>query len=317
MVISHLWQLMESPATDPPALRRRTNWLIAIHLVLAAAALAVLGLVAWRIRMLITLAQRSNVETLVIAFVVIFLAYMLVTTGPATIGALRLLGYRAMGTERAQRSLQRKARSDKKETKRSHMNVAVHGPGGRDIVIPLQDRFGKICDVRLHLTEIVFEDAPKELTHSLLQLVVEALRKVGKLEGTDHEPKIVYWDSIDESTAEAYGSQVEAFSHLEKALGKDVLWPQVRIDREGIDKVEEVLRLAAPAVRENLLLPDIEYSADFTIPIIPEPFAFMQLSRRMEHADAVASMGCATLVALMFLAGISWVIVNPPWVPGK
>jgi hypothetical protein len=127
----------------------------------------------------------------------------------------------------------------------------------------------------------------------------------------------VYWDSIDESTSEAYASQVEAFSHLERALGKDALWPQVRIDREGIEKVEEVLRRAAPSIRENLLLPDIEYSAEFTIPIIPEPFAFMQLSRRMEHADAVASMGCATAVALVFLAAIAWIIVNPPWVPGK
>jgi hypothetical protein len=37
----------------------------------------------------------------------------------------------------------------------------------------------------------------------------------------------------------------------------------------------------------------------------------------MEHADAVASMGCATLVALTILAVIAWIIVNPPWVPGK
>jgi hypothetical protein len=308
---------MEAPAFDPPTLRRRTNWLIAIHLVLSAAAIAVLALVAWRIRILITLAQRSNVETLVIAFVVIFLAYVLITTAPATIGALRILGYRAVGRERAQRALQRKARSDRKETKRSHMNVAVRGPAGRDIEIPIQDRFGKICAVRLHLAEIVFEDAPQELTHSVLQLVVQKLADVGTLEGTDREPKVVYWDSIDESQSEAYASQVEAFSHLEGALGKGPLWPQLRVDKEGIERVEEMLREAAPSIRENLLLPDIEYSADFRIPIIPEPFAFMQLSRRMEHADAVASMGCATLVALTFLAAIAWILVNPPWVPGK
>jgi hypothetical protein len=308
---------MEAPAFDPPTLRRRTNWLIAIHLVLATAAVAVLVLVAWRIRILITLAQRSNVETLVIAFVVIFLAYVLITTGPATIGAIRILGYRALGRERAQRALQRKVRSDRKETKRSHMNMAVRGPGGRDVEIPIQDRFGKICDLRLHLTEVVFQDAPEELTHSVLQLVVQTLAEVGSVEGTDHEPKVIYWDSIEESASEAYAAQVAAFSHLERALGKEPLWPQIRIDKEGIARLEEMLKEAAPTIRENLLLPDIEYSAEFTIPIVPEPFAFMQLSRRMEHADAVASMGCATLVALAFLAVIAWVIVNPPWVPGK
>jgi hypothetical protein len=308
---------MEAPARDPASLRRRTNWLIAIHLVLATAAVVVLALVIWRIRILMTLAQRSNVETLVIAFVVIFLAYLLVTTAPATIGALRIIVYRAMGTERAQRALQRKARKDRKETKRSHMNVAVRGPGARDVEIPIQDRFGKICTLKLHLTEVVFEDAPEELTHSVLQLVVQKLADVGTLEGTDHEPEVIYWDSIDEGQAEAYASQVGAFDRLEKVLGKDTLWPAVRIDKAGVDAIEAMLTEAAPSIRENLLLPDIEYSAEFAIPIIPEPFAFMQLRRRMEHADAVASMGCATIVALVFLVAISWILVNPPWVPGK
>ena len=308
---------MESPAVDPPSLRRRTNWLIAIHLVLATAATAVLVLVLWRVRILITLAQRSNVETLVIAFIVIFLLYLLFTTAAATIGALRILVYRAMGAERAQASLQRKASRDRKETKRSHMNVAVRGPGEGDVVIPIQDRYGKICSLKLHLTEVAFEDAPAELTHSVLELVVQKLKDVGTLVGTDHEPKVVYWDSLDEAQAEAYASQVGAFDRLEKALGKGTLWPALVIDDRGVTEIQRMLETAAPDLRENLLLPDIEYSAEFTIPVIPEPFAFMQLSRRMDHADAVASMGCATLVVLAFLAGISWILINPPWVPGK
>ena len=315
--MSGLWQLMESPATDPASLRRRTNWLIAIHLILATAAIAVLTLVVWRIRILITLAQRSNVETLVIAFVVIFLLYLLLTTAPATIGALRILGYRAMGAERAQPALQRKARSDRKDTKRSHMNVVVRGPSDQDVVVPVQDRYGKLCVLRLHLTEVVFENAPHELTHSVLQLVVQKLREVGTLEGTDHQPKVIYWDSLDEEQAEAYASQVGAFDRLEKALGKGSLWPAVRIDEHHVEQIRQLLEEAAPSLRENLLLPDIEYTAEFTVPIIPEPFAFMQLSRKMSHADAVASMGCATLVVLVFLATVSWVLINPPWVPGK
>ena len=315
--MSGIWQLMESPATDPASLRRRTNWLIAIHLVLATAAITVLMLIVWRVRILITLAQRSNVETLVIAFVAIFLAYLLITTAQATIGALRILGYRAMGADRAQPALQRKARSDRKDTKRSHMNVVVRGPSDQDVVVPIQDRYGKLCTLRLHLTEVVFEDAPQELTHSVLQLVVQTLGEIGTLEGTDHEPKVIYWDSLDEEQAEAYASQVGAFDRLEKALGKDSLWPAVRINEHDVEQIRQMLEEAAPSLRENLLLPDIEYTAEFTVPVIPEPFAFMQLSRKMSHADAVASMGCATLVVLVFLATVSWVLINPPWVPGK
>lgn len=315
--MSKLWDLMEAPAVDPPSLRRRTNWLVAIHLVLAVAALAVIALVAWRIRLLVTLAQRSNVETLVIAFVVIFLAYMLVTTGPSSIGALRLLGYRAIGTERAQRALQRKARAGKKETMRSYLNLVVRGPRGGDIEVPIQDRFGKLCSVRIHLAEVAFVDAPEELTHSTLQLVVKTLEEVGTLEGTDHELKVIYWDSLEESQAEAYASQVSAFDRLERGLGKEPLWPVLHVDAEGVERLQQMLREAAPLLRENLLLPDIEYSAEFAIPIIPEPFAFMRLTRRKEHADAVASMGCATIMALIFLAVITWLLVDPPWVPGK
>jgi hypothetical protein len=197
------------------------------------------------------------------------------------------------------------------------MNVAVRGPGDRDVLIPIQDRYGKICTLKLHLTEVAFEDAPVELTHSVLELVVQKLREVGTLVGTDHPPKVVYWDSLDEAQAEAYASQVGAFDRLEKALGKETLWPALRIDERGIAEIQKMLEEAAPDLRENLLLPDIEYSAEFTIPVVPEPFAFMQLSRRMEHADAVASMGCATLVVLVFLTAISWILINPPWVPGK
>jgi len=315
--MSKLWELMEAPAVDPRSLRRRTNWLIVIHLVLAVAAVAVIALVVWRIRLLMTLAQRSNVETLVIAFVVVFLAYMLVTTGPASIGALRLLGYRLLGTERAQRSLQRKAVADRKETMRSYLNLVIRGPRGQDIEVPIQDRFGKLCSVRIHLAEVAFVDAPQELTHSALQLVVQTLGEVGRLEGTDHELTVLYWDSLEESQAEAYASQVGAFDRLERGLGKEPLWPVLHVDAAGVTRLQDMLKEAAPSFRENLLLPDIEYSAEFAIPIIPEPFAFMRLVRRKEHADAVASMGCATLMALVFLAGISWLLLDPPWVPGK
>lgn len=315
--MSKIWELMEAPAVDPRSLRRRTNWLVTIHLVLAVAALAVLVLVVWRIRFLVTLAQRSNVETLVIALVVILLGYLLITTGPASLGSVRLLGYRLVGTERAQRALQRKALADEKETMRSYLNVVVRGPGGQDLEVPIEDRFGKVCSVRIHLTEVAFVDAPKELTHTTVQLVVETLAEVGILEGTDHPPKVLYWDSLEDAQGEAYAAQVSAFDRLEKALGKEPLWPVLHVDADGVTRLTRMLSEAAPIIRENLLLPDIEYSAEFSIPIIPEPFAFMQLTRRKEHADAVASMGCAALVAVAFLSVISWLLVNPPWLPGK
>jgi len=315
--VSALWQRLEAPAGDPRTLRRRTNLLVAIHLVLATAAILVLVLVVARIRLLITLAQRSNVETLTIAFVLIFLLYMLVSGAPAAIGSLRILAYRALGRDRAQRALQRKASRDRKETKRCQLNVVVRGPDGGDVELPIEDDFGRLCMVRLHLTEIAFLEGPEEMTFAAMQVIANTLDSVGEIEGTHHSVKIVYWDAIAESESEAYASEVSAFDRLERALdAPEPLWPVVRLDRAGVTRLRDTLREATPTIRESLLLPDVEYSADFTIPVIPEPFAFMQLSRRIEHADAVGSLGCATIVALVFLVVVAWVIVNPPWVPG-
>lgn len=309
------WELLEAPATDVPTLRARNSWLAAIHLVLFAAALAVLALVVWRIRLLVTLTQRSNVETLLIGFIVVFLAYVLLSTLPATRGAATLVALRALGRERAQRWLQRRAERKPKETKRSYLDVVVRGPGGRPIEIPIEDGFGRIGTVRLELAEIAFLDTPAELHSSVARIVARTLGDVG--EGSGREPKIVFWDGMEDEAAAIYASQVKAFDVLRRAMGRDELWPEVRVDDDGVERLRAVVREATPLFREDILLPDIEYSAEFSLPVVPEPLAFVQLRRKTQHADPVASMGCVTIVALTFLAGVAWVIVNPPRVPGK
>lgn len=316
--MSRLAHLLEEPETrDPAHYARRVRWLAVVHVLLFLTCAVGAVLLIWRGELFVTLAQRSNVETLTIAFVLIFLLYMLVSGAPAAIGSLRILAYRALGRDRAQRALQRKASRDRKETKRCQLNVVVRGPDGGDVELPIEDDFGRLCMVRLHLTEIAFLEGPEEMTFAAMQVIANTLDSVGEIEGTHHSVKIVYWDAIAESESEAYASEVSAFDRLERALdAPEPLWPVVRLDRAGVTRLRDTLREATPTIRESLLLPDVEYSADFTIPVIPEPFAFMQLSRRIEHADAVGSLGCATIVALVFLVVVAWVIVNPPWVPG-
>jgi hypothetical protein len=311
-----LWDFMEAPVTDVPSLRRRTTLLVAIHLTLAAVASAVLGLVVWRIRLLVTLAQRSNVETLVLAFVVAFALYLLVTTLPSTWGSLLLVVTRARGRERGQRWLQRRGERQRKATRRAYLNVIVEGPEGGTIDLPVEDEYGRVGGIRLDGGEIALVDMPSHIVSSPLALVASCLGRVGRLEGTDVGPLIVAWSDVDRQLAERYGSEVRAFKQLALALGKR-LWPTVHLDRDAVEELRAVLRAAAAELREDLLLPDIEYSAEFTIPIIPEPLAFMQVRRTQDHADAVATMGCATLVLSAILAIVGWLIVWPPWVPSK
>jgi hypothetical protein len=308
---------MESPVTDPASLRRRIRVLTAIHLVLPAACLAVLGLVVWRIRHLVTLSQRSNVETALIGFVVVFVLYLLVTTAPATKGALVLVFLALRSRSRFQRRLQERAGRDPKTDKRAYLNVRVHAGDGGPIEVPIADEVGGLGRLRVDGVEVAFLGVSDKLSTSTFRLVAETLGRVAEPGDGAHRPRIVAWDGIDPETSERYASAAWAFVRLERVLDKGPLWPSLAVSPAGVERLAAVIREATPFLREDIMLPDIEYSAEFTIPVVPEPLAFMQLSRQQPHADSVASLGAATIVVLLVLVVIAWLIVAPPWVPGK
>jgi hypothetical protein len=64
-------------------------------------------------------------------------------------------------------------------------------------------------------------------------------------------------------------------------------------------------------------LPDVEYQAEYNLPIIPEPLGFISLKRTEQRADPVATMGCASLVTLGVMALLILFIFFPPWLPSK
>jgi len=317
--VHHFWDMLEATVTDVRSLRRRTNMLIAIHLLLAAVAIAVLVLVVWRAAHLVTLTQRTNVETLVLAFVVIFLGFVLVSTFRAVVGSVQLLALRAFARQRGQPDLQRRAAKMTREDKHFYLDVIVRGPPGQPVIeLPIADELGEVGHVRIERAEIAFPDAPEQLSHAVVPLILNVLERAGRMNGSTRPPRVVFWDSLNEEAAAAYAAQVSAFSRMREALATETpIWPELELDARGVEELALVLREATPLIRETLLLPDVEYSAEFRVPVIPEPLAFVQLNRRVEHADAVASMGCITIVTIVALAIVLYVIVLPPWVPSS
>ena len=101
-----LWDLMESPVASVRDLRRRTTILAFIHVVLTASSVALLLVLALRLKLLVTLSQRSNVETLLILFFAAFVTVLLITTGRSTLGAITLFGLRGLPADRRQRWIQ-------------------------------------------------------------------------------------------------------------------------------------------------------------------------------------------------------------------
>jgi hypothetical protein len=307
---------MESPVTDPASLGRRNRWLTAIHLVLPAAALAILVLVTWRIKLLVTLAQRSNVETALLGFIVVFVLYLLGSTAPASWGALTLAALGLVDRDRAQRYLQRRLADEPREDVRAYLNLDVRDEAGGPVEVALADDVGALGRLRLHGVEIAFVNVPRGLSLTTFRLVTTALSGVGR-PTPGHAPRVVAWDGLDPEAAARYAVSAHAFGRLERALETGPLWPRLEVDAAGVARLAAVMREAMPHVRQDMMLPDIQYSAQFSIPVVPEPLAFLQLHREQPHADPVASLGTATLVLLGVLAVIGWLIVWPPWVPGK
>jgi hypothetical protein len=312
-----LWELMESPVQDVRDLRRRTNLLIAIHIVLTIACVALLAILAWRLKLLVTLSQRSNVETLLIGFFAAFVLVLLVTTGQATAGSVTLLLLRLAGHDRGQRWIQaHRVEKVRDEPTLALLNLAVKGPEGA-LVLPLEDGFGRLGVLRVDGVDLQFEDGPDEVADPLFELAVGVLDEVAKVDAHGSPLEIVLWRNVDHSEAEVYRSQVRAFGRLAQALETESLWPTAEIDAEGLKRIRSVLAEAMPHLRETALMSDIGYAAEFSIPLVPEPLAFVQIRRHESRADPVASLGCATLVVLGALAALVWLILSPPWVPGR
>jgi hypothetical protein len=312
-----LWDLMESPVRDVGDLRRRTSLLAGIHVVLTVSSVALLVVLGSRLKLLVTLAQRSNVETLLIGFFAAFVLVLLVTTGPAALGAATLLGLRLLPADRRHRWIQRRRVETRREDRTvALLNLWTSGPDG-DIEIVLEDGYGRLGTLRVHGVELQVEDAPVALSGPLFELSVAVLDDVAGLDPHGSPLSIILWTNIDRTEAEVYQSQARAFDRLAGVLKTDPLWPAARIDAAGVARLRAVLAEAVPHLRETSLMPDIDYAADFSIPLVPEPLAFVQIHRSESRADPVASLGCATVMVLAALIVALWIVILPPWVPSK
>ena len=83
--------LEEPGVSDPAHYRRRVRRLAIVHFALFFLSLVGFALLIWQGELFVTLAQRTNVETLTITFLLLFFGYFAVVTAPGARGALRIL----------------------------------------------------------------------------------------------------------------------------------------------------------------------------------------------------------------------------------
>jgi hypothetical protein len=315
--------IKEADTEDPQHYARRVRRLAGAYALLFAGSLAGIGLILWQGELLVTLAQRTNVETLTLAFFLVFFGYIAVLTAPGAVGALRVAYYAALarlvGRAEVERRKDRALGPPTAVTPAVALNAVLERDGrpGEPFAVPAADAFGSMGVLEVDGAEVRHARARRNGSNSLLAYFVEQVIRVLAERGAAAQLDIVNWKQIDDEATEQYLGLVRFARNLEKQLGGAELWPKVTLTDSDCRELERRLAAVCPAVRDEEFLPDWEYAAEHKLPLIPEPLGLVSLSRTERRVDPVASMGCAVLVVAAAVVVLGLLITFPPWVPGK
>jgi hypothetical protein len=350
--------------------RRRVYLMAGVYVLLNVTALASIVVIIWQYRLFITLSQRSNIETLTLAIILVLFAYLVFTTFSGFVGALKMLFYNLpLGGEgdsgdhaattgqagdkktgkagsgkgkngkdqdeptadaarpdplprerrRVEARKQAALKPAKGQASKAYFNFAFEAEDTPDeaIQIPIEDEAGKLGDLFIDGAELRIEAEKQGISNTLFEYALNQIQDRLRQREPKLQLEIVAWSSVDDEAAAMYGSQVQAFRTLATQLEKGPIWPTLQLSAADITFVGNRIRAIVPYLRDECFLPDVEYEAEYSIPIIPEPLGFISLRRTDQRADPVATMGCASLVTLGVLALLVFFLIFPPWIPSK
>jgi hypothetical protein len=199
-----------------------------------------------------------------------------------------------------------------------YFDRAVASSGGEGpVVFDCADAAGRLGTVTIRGVEVRYDPEKAGLNNFFFEYLLRRIQCRLVHRDPQLHLHIAFWNEIRGSAASAYHSTVQAFRNLEAQLGKGSLWPVARLEPADVEDIENDLRAIVPALRNEAFLPDVEYEAEYSVPVLPQPLAFIQLRRTEDRADPIATMGCAAVVMTVVLAVLIAVLAWPPWVPSK
>jgi hypothetical protein len=311
----------EPDSSDPRQYRRRVGELAAIYVAIFGLSVVGVGLLLLHGRLFVTLSQRSNVETLTIAFLLLFFGYIALVSARGAWGGLRIGAFRVAArlVRDPRRIEQRKIAALGGAAKRQAVAVnrlierADHP--GESFDLRVADEVGCVGRIRIDGVRLEHHAGHREGSSELLAYCV---RQVSSVLGSDPEElEVVQWKSVDDEGWYQYVAAVESMRMLGQRLGGEPLWPRLTLSQAQCDELERRISGVCRAVREEAFLPQLEYEGEHKIPIIPEPLGIVSLGRRERRVDPLSSMGLALVIVAAVVALIIWFIVRPPWVPGR
>jgi hypothetical protein len=285
---------------------------------------ALLGevLLGWRGKHLVTLTQRSNVETLTLAFFAVFFAYVAVLGGRGVPGAFQVFRFwllaRVRGAEAAEHAKWTALGPGRGEGPMVALNVVLERAGapGERFVIPVRDAAGEMSRIVVDGACVRNEPLRRDGSNNLLAYFARQVDEIaGKPRGRTVD--VVEWGSLDDEAALQFVSLAEFGRNLGAALGKPHLWPRVVLDDRAVAELEQRLSAVCPALRNEGFLPDWEYQAEHKLPIVPEPLGLASLGRSERRADPLPALVALTTIVLVAVVILAVVIFRPPWVPGR
>jgi hypothetical protein len=301
--------LKEPGVSDAAHYRKRVRWLAIVHMALFLLSLCGFALLVWKGRFFVTLSQRSNVETLTIAFFLLFFGYFAVVTSPGALGALRIAMLH--GDERKKQARLARRKRTPGAAAAFEQAIELKGKPGEPFSVELADDHGSVGRLKFTGVKIQHVDSFEDGSNALLGYVEQKIAKI-----TGHEVDIVQWDSTSEDEMRQYVATSDAMRAIGKKLETEV-WPTVVITEEQRQELEDDLRQLCPAIRSEALLPDWEFEGEHKLPIIPEPLGIISLSRKEKRVDPLSAMTSAAVIVGLVVALVIFFIVRPPWIPGR
>jgi hypothetical protein len=274
-------------------------------------------LLIWRGEFFVSLSQRSNVETLTIAFFLLFFGYFAVITAHGAIGGVRigvfhlrarLMRDKARGAAAKIAALGGRGPGAAVAFDRA---LEIDGHPGEPWELELRDEYGSMGRLRVSGVRVEQLDAYRGGSNSLLGYFEATLSAV-----TGEAVSIVQWKSTGEEALLQYAVMADAIRALGQRI-EAVVWPTVVLSGEQLRKVEDRMRAVCPALRDEAFLPDWEYEGEHKLPIIPEPLGIISLSRSERRVDPLSSLSATLVVVLLVVALMCFFVVRPPWVPGR
>lgn len=301
-----------------PRYSARVRGLAAIYVLLNLVSLAIVITILWRGQFFVTLSQRSNIETLTLAIILVLAIYYILTTFRGFVGAIRILVLNAGDRNREDRKHRALHPGNQSKFVTFDQEIRLEGKPEQPLQWEVADDAGKLGDLEIEGVKVTYYPQKDGLSDTFFEFVADQIEDALQKRDLEAKVQITQWSTIDEDQASSFYSTAQAFRNLERQLGsKQPLWPSQEITQEEVDEIGRKIRELVPTLRNESLLPNTTYEVEYNVPILPEPLGMVRLTRRENRADPLISMGCAGAVMLFLMAVLTFIILLPPWVPSS